>query len=150
VGGLIRVAHWERVLAEQIQAAQKREYQWGVFDCCLFAADVVQAITGVDLAAEFRGKYKTAAGATRELKKYAGTSKLSDTLGIIMTKHGCKMIRPGWAGRGDVVVILDDLRDGSFGEVCGICVGANGVAVPVAPVGIKFTRAGTAVAAWCI
>lgn len=47
-----------------------REAEWGTFDCALNCADMVLAITGIDLAAQFRGMYTTEEGAFQELAKY--------------------------------------------------------------------------------
>ncbi|ERI13515.1 hypothetical protein O206_08585 [Ochrobactrum sp. EGD-AQ16] len=42
--------------------------EWGVSDCLMTAADAIKAVTGEDPLAEFRGKYKTEAGAARKMR----------------------------------------------------------------------------------
>ena len=54
-------------------------FEWGKFDCCLFVADAVEAMTGTDFAAPFRGRYTTATGSARALKKY-GSGDVKSTL----------------------------------------------------------------------
>ncbi|WP_411101219.1 DUF6950 family protein [Streptomyces sp. x-45] len=69
----MRYRDWTMRLNETIKAAQGRPFLWGEFDCCLFAADCSAAICGVDPAADYRGKYKTEAGAKRQLKRKHGS-----------------------------------------------------------------------------
>lgn len=66
---------WKRKISEYLNAAQAdyadpdKGFDWGTFDCCTFAFDWVQLITGVDPMQQFRGKYSTALTASRALKK---------------------------------------------------------------------------------
>ncbi len=52
-------------------------FEWGSNDCCLFAADIVQAITGHDFAASFRGTYSDAFGASSLLGSLGGIVKIA-------------------------------------------------------------------------
>lgn len=52
-------------------------FQWGRHDCALFAADCVQAITGIDPASELRG-YTTEAGAAKCIRRAGGMEALAD------------------------------------------------------------------------
>ena len=70
-GRLRRLEDWPERLAEAIEAANERPFSWGRHDCCLFACDAVMAMTGVDPAKPFRGKYKTKRGAFGVLKRFA-------------------------------------------------------------------------------
>lgn len=63
----MRRLNWHQHLAQTLQAAMTRPFSWGEHDCCLFAADCVQAVTGVDVAADFRGTYTTPLGAKKPL-----------------------------------------------------------------------------------
>lgn len=56
---MIRQAGWRGRLGAVISAAAARNFEVGQHDCAIFTADCVLAITGVDLAAEWRGKYQT-------------------------------------------------------------------------------------------
>lgn len=77
-------------------------------DCCTFAGGAVLALTGVDAMAEFRGRYRTAAGAARALRRY-GAGTLPATLD---TKF--EPIPPAFARRGDLALV-----DGAVGVVIG-------------------------------
>jgi hypothetical protein len=97
-------------LEELIAARMRTPFQWGEHDCCLWAADAVQAQTGVDHAAEFRGGYETAAGALRALDAAGGLASLAARAG--------EPVPPLLAGLGDVGVVMVDGTD-----VLGVCAG---------------------------
>lgn len=50
---------WRSRLGAVISAAGARHFEVGVHDCALFTADCVLAMTGIDLAEPWRGKYST-------------------------------------------------------------------------------------------
>ena len=54
-----RLQDWPIRLEALLQARMAAPFEWGVRDCCLWAADAVQAITGHDPAADIRGTYST-------------------------------------------------------------------------------------------
>jgi hypothetical protein len=98
----MRVKHWEQKFAEQIKAAQVKPFEWGTFDCCMFAADAVLALTGVDLAADFRGKYSDEAGAQAFIATYG------DLAALVSAKTADKdmaEINLKFAQRGDLVLV---------------------------------------------
>ena len=91
----MRVADWPSVLAAFLKQKQSAEFNWGTNDCCLFAADAIQAITGIDNAPEFRGKYTTALGSVRALKRYGAgdikstfTAKFGEPKGRLSAMRG--------------------------------------------------------------
>jgi hypothetical protein len=84
---------------------------WGRHDCCLFAADAVQSFTGIDYAADLRGRYKSAGGAAKLIKEYGSMAAMIESL----LGPPCAV---AFAGRGDVV-----LFDGESGSTLGICMG---------------------------
>jgi hypothetical protein len=69
-----RLQDWEPALHTAIDAAAARPFKFGDHDCCLFIADVVLVLTGHDFGAGFRGKYRTAAGAMKALRRAVGDS----------------------------------------------------------------------------
>ena len=123
MGAYMRQSAWPEIMAECIEAASCRPFVWGADDCCLFAADVVLAMTGEDYAAEFRGKYSTARGALSALKKY-GKGDIEKTL-------DSKFDRRGFPMRGDVVMAVIDGQ-----QALGICVGTQ--AAFKGPDGVSF------------
>ena len=71
-----RRADWRERLAALIVERRFLPTIWGQRDCCLFAADAVQAMTDVDFAESLRG-YRSAKGAVRALRR-AGFSCVFD------------------------------------------------------------------------
>ena len=128
---IIRKDNWPEILMEEIDRARKRPFKFGLHDCCMFTARTFKTYTGVDLARKLRG-YKTAAGATRMLKK-KGKGTLLRTMEGVMKDHGCPKVKPALLRRGDVcmakVEIASDLqrqpRGGKIEWAVGICVGSH-------------------------
>ena len=100
---MIRKENWPEILAAEIAAADK-PFVWGEWDCCLFAAHVVHAMTGEDFAKNFQ--YTTKIGAVKLMSEHGG-------VGGIASKFLLE-IPVTFVGRGDVVEI-----DGALG----ICIG---------------------------
>lgn len=95
-----RVTNWERQLADYLDACAGKEFCWGEFDCCLFAADAVIAVTGIDLASEYRGKYDSELGAYKALKRY-GKGDIKTTLNALLGQPKSVLN----AKRGDVCLV---------------------------------------------
>lgn len=56
---LIRHPQWRASLCAYLNAVSRKQLRPGAHDCALFAAGAVEAMTGVDFAAEYRGQYRT-------------------------------------------------------------------------------------------
>jgi Domain of unknown function (DUF6950) len=95
-----RFPDWERRLAAEFAAARGKSFAWGVFDCALFACDCAQATAGEDPGAEFRGKYAT----EKEAAQLVGPS-LAGFAAKIAAAHGMAEVKPGFARRGDIVLV---------------------------------------------
>lgn len=108
---MIRASDWEPRLNAYLAEHRKDEFRYGVMDCSLFAAGAVEAMTGEDPAAEYRGKYKSLAGSVRALKR--------KSLAEVMDAK-FEQVPPAFAMRGDVV-----MKDGSLG----ICIGREALFV---------------------
>ena len=63
-----RLTTWFSRLADYIAVSFDRPLRPGRFDCALFAAGAVEAMTGEDPAAEWRGTYSTIEGGARALR----------------------------------------------------------------------------------
>lgn len=97
-------------------------FSWGANDCAMFAADAIEAMTGVDVAAEFRGKYSTKLGAFKAIKKIVGGSTVADAAVYCAEKHGLREYQyPLMAKRGDLAIVRNDVGE----EIAGI-VALNG------------------------
>lgn len=134
MGARVKYEDWPQRLNNLILARHAQPFAWGANDCCIFAADVVYALTGVDHAAELRGRYRSAAGAARVLRERGGVQ------GIATAALG-DPISPLMAQRGDVVMVPSE-----HGEALAVCIGATCV-VP-GPRGLATVRMSAALAAW--
>lgn len=93
----MRVDNWSRKLGEYLAEVSDKPFKVGVFDCALFAADCALIVSGVDCAADYRGKYKTDLGAIRILKKtHGGIAEAFDAY--------FDRIEPSMTKRGDICV----------------------------------------------
>ncbi|RWR25420.1 hypothetical protein D2T29_22065 [Sinirhodobacter populi] len=111
-----RLDDWKSRLSAYVLACGTRTLEFGVFDCSLFGADGVEAVTGVDIAADFRGRYTTFKGGLRVVRK-AG---FADHLAVFDHFLGPR-IRWMAATAGDLAAVTGE--DGS--PAVGIVQGAN-------------------------
>ncbi|MCU6204521.1 DUF6950 family protein [Enterobacter cloacae] len=81
-----------------IMAAAKRPFLWGEHDCCLFAADCAEAMTGENFADGWRGTYDSETGAKKALLRGGGS--LEKVLAKYLDEVPVKM-----AQRGDIAVV---------------------------------------------
>jgi len=96
----MRKENWPELLNDYIAQNISTPFEWGKFDCCLFAAGAVEAETGIDFAEEFRGKYSTEFGSVKALKKI-GKGDIKQTL---ESKFG-PLKAPLLAKRGDIALV---------------------------------------------
>lgn len=85
-------------------------FEWGINDCALFAADSIEAITGVDIASDFRGKYQDEATAMKSIQDITGVENgtVEDAAEYCAKKNGLQELKhPLTAWRGDLVVVID-------------------------------------------
>ena len=76
---LKRAEHWAtRAFYEFLLSRAHTPFVWGKTDCALFCADGIKAITGVDIASDFRGSmYIDEASAMQTIKAVTGTGSRS-------------------------------------------------------------------------
>lgn len=121
--GLPRVAGWEELLEKYFHGCRGEAFAWGTFDCGLFAAGALQAMTGVDVGAPFRAqKYIDAVSAVKAIHTVTATgSTIADVVSWLAAEYAL-LQWPGvlFAQRGDLV-----LFDGSEGPAAGV-VSLNG------------------------
>jgi len=122
-------------LAEFAQQRAPMPFAWGKNDCCLFAADAVLAMTGVDHAAQLRG-YSTALGAQRKIEVAGG---LRDLVVQILGEP----VSPLMAAVGDVVLVENEGR-----ELLAVCNGTSAIAP--GPHGMVALDMAAALSAWKI
>ena len=110
-----RVPDWERRLVQAVESVRRKPFSWGTHDCATWAFDIRRDLTGgEDIAASWRGRYRTALGAHRVMKRLgwdsleaAGRDLLGTPLPTVLQ-----------AKRGDLVL-------GGPDPAYGICVGAR-------------------------
>tara|TARA_B100000686_G_C16621135_1_gene879294 strand:- start:81 stop:551 length:471 start_codon:yes stop_codon:yes gene_type:complete len=109
-----RRENWEHFLSEFIFKRKDCPFEYGKNDCCLFVADAVEVMTGIDTAEDFRFQYKGKKEAYNLLYRFSG-GYILETVRKLTKAYGMPEIKPGFASRGDVVLI-----DGLMGEALGI------------------------------
>jgi len=88
-------------------------FAWGSFDCALFGADAVLALTGEDPASEYRGTYHTAIGASAALQRVCGGGLVE-----AIERNGWRECCPALARRGDV-----GITNSPQGPAVAVCLG---------------------------
>lgn len=110
-----RIPGWRGRLDKALTDARK-PFAWGSHDCCLgLVGPAVEAVTGEDIGAPFRGQYSTAIGAIKALKA-AGYDDL-----ISLVAAHCPEAHPSQARIGDVAAF----KSGDTGWALGVVIGAR-------------------------
>ncbi|WP_411838567.1 DUF6950 family protein [Paracoccus sp. ME4] len=105
---LTRRDDWRARLAAEMDRQRRTPFAWGRQDCAIgFAATIVEALTGVDLAGGYRGRYAGPRAAAKILAD-AGAATLAD-----FAAQQLPEIHPSRADLGDIGVIE---ADGPFGQ----------------------------------
>lgn len=111
---LKRANHWAtRSFHNFLVERASTPFTWGLHDCALFAADGILAMTGIDIAAEFRDQYTDEASAMATITKITGVENptVADAAAYCANRHGLREWRyPLMARRGDLVVVEDSGR----------------------------------------
>lgn len=92
---LARLPDWRPRLVAYLDGVRARPFAYGQHDCALFAAGAVEAMTGTDLAAEYRGRY----GSLKEGLKLVKGGHLA-----ILRAH-LRPVAPAFAQVGDIALI---------------------------------------------
>lgn len=96
-------------LSDYLRAAAGTPFVWGRADCSLFMADWVRACRGIDPAAPLRGRYRTARGAARHVRRHGGMEAmgraLAEAAGLAVTAA---------PGPGDIGLVRDPLAGPVF------------------------------------
>lgn len=108
-----RLPDWRSRLHAALAAAQRQPFAWGTFDCCIFAARCIEAMTGEDLSGPYVGKYSDVAGALKTLKG-AGFDDLT-----AMAAHFFAEVSPSMARVGDIAAMKAPATGWGLGIVIG-------------------------------
>ena len=107
---------WRNCLTAYLAQVARLPFRPGRHDCALFAAGAVEAMTGIDLAAEFRGGYRTLTEGFVAL----GAAGFVDH--VTFTASHFDEVAPAFAQVGDVAVMP---ADGVDAAALGIVQGAG-------------------------
>lgn len=113
---LIRTKGWRIRLGAYLDAIEQTPHAWGTHDCALgLAAGAIEAMTGEDIAASYRGRYTTPEEALNVLRS-EGFETLDALVGTLLPVMG-----GGDAGIGDLGFVAD--KESPFGGFLGVLVG---------------------------
>ncbi|HCN87818.1 MAG TPA: hypothetical protein DIT28_01355 [Oxalobacteraceae bacterium] len=101
---LRRVAHWQRALRDAVHR-HHAPFAWGTNDCCSFVCDCVLEMTGVDIYAEFRGKYSSELDAQRTMRGACGSAEIEAVAEYVTAKFEMQPVDVYFAQAGDVVLL---------------------------------------------
>ncbi len=129
---------WELRLAEAVEAARGRPFCWGQHDCAIWAFDLRRDLTGGDdVAGLWRGRYRTALGAQRVMRRLGWRSMEDAGMALL----GAPLPSVSFAQRGDLVLSTTGLG-------FGVCLGA--LAAGIAPAGLILAPIAATALAWRI
>ena len=129
-----RLPDWEQRLDALVAARMHTPFAWGEHDCCLWAADAVQAVTGDDPAHGLRGSYADKRGALRVLGPLGGLPGAA-------ARGGRQLPEPRFAQAGDIGMVHDGVR-----HVLGVC--TAGLWLVAGGAGLAVVDFGAAGMAW--
>jgi hypothetical protein len=99
----MRINAWEEALVNYIATKRHEPFEYGINDCCLFAAGAVEAITTEDPMPEFRGQYDSLKGSLKAIKDI-GAGTLEATMDSKFPE-----VAIGHAQRGDLAFFDDSI-----------------------------------------
>lgn len=136
----MRAPGWEERLAAEVAAASGKSFRWGEFDCATWAFDVAAVLRGApSFADEWRGKYKSARGALRIIRRLgAETMEEAVTARLGQPRKAVLLAR-----RGDIV-----MTDADPLPALGVCVGANAMFLRMGGCGLVPVPLRDCVKAW--
>jgi hypothetical protein len=109
---LTRLSDWRARFETAVDAMWRQPFAWGEHDCGPgLAGRMVEAVTGADLAADYRGRYTTAKGALGVMRR-AGFDNLGDLVASVLPE-----IHPSQAKIGDIAAVETDTP---FGYALGV------------------------------
>jgi hypothetical protein len=108
-----RLTDWRSKLSATIEAHRRLPFAYGRNDCALFVASCVEAMTGVDLAVLYRGRY-TSANEAMQVLRAAGHD---DVCALIALQF--EEIHPALARAGDVMAFPAERTGWALGIVNG-------------------------------
>ena len=135
-----RYHDWPTRLNKFIIDYRDKGFDYGKHDCCLYVCDAIKAITGVDMAEDFRGYNK------KSFQKLLDDNKGVEGIALQMAKKlNLPRIPISFAQRGDVVYLKDEKDQ----KVLGI-ISMNGDIYVASEIGIVSFPINQGIHAWRI
>lgn len=100
---LRRLPDWQSGLSSFLIRHQHTPFAYGRWDCCLFVCDAIEIMTGVDIAAPFRGAYSS----QKTARAFGTVESIAEWRALA---HGMPETPLARARRGDMVLILRGRR----------------------------------------
>ena len=97
----MRLPGWEKRLYEFLEEASNRTFEYGTFDCALFACDAIQALTGKNPKEIITDGYHGEDEAEKILSKYGGIETIAMIVAEKIDFHPIPIL---FAQRGDIVL----------------------------------------------
>jgi hypothetical protein len=113
---LIRFPDWATRLERFFIEHQLDTFHYGRWDCCLFACNAIQVMTGIDPVARFRGRYATRREALIAIRDETGRASVDSIVHHVTSELQMQAVAPLTAQRGDLALI-ERGRDVSLGIV---------------------------------
>jgi hypothetical protein len=104
----MRLTNWATRLDEYISAAASMPFSYNAsmgLDCCTFTWGAIHAQTGTAIGLRFAGAYCTKRESLMTMKAYCGRPSLGMAIAKLMAEHGFDRCPPGFAQRGDAVLV---------------------------------------------
>lgn len=95
----MRLADWKPRLTAYLVACARKPFEEGAHDCALFAAGGVEAVTGIDPAAGFRGQYTTTRAGLQLLRRAGFADHIALAESVFVEVHA------SFATPGDLAVV---------------------------------------------
>lgn len=132
----MRLDDWQTPFFAYIEAARSLPFEWGVQDCCLFAAGAIDALTGSTLREQLGATY------TDEASALAYIASFGSLEGAVSSWLGPSSA-PNFAGPGDI--ILGDLASG---PTIGVCLGV--ICAFSSPAGMLYQQRSVISMCWTV
>lgn len=111
-----KVKNWVGNLQSVLDKSNGKPFDWGSFNCCMFAADCVEAQTGIDFLDGEREKVSDKKSVIKYLEREAEGS-LIQFMENITAKYNMKEIKPALAQRGDLAIVKDHTGRAAFAVI---------------------------------
>ena len=111
-----KLPNWQSALSAYLTAVAAAPFHYGRFDCGLFVAGAIEAMTGVDVVPGLRETYSDRKSAFAAVRSICGRVTMEALADVLTAKYCMPEVAPAMAWRGDVVQLRQG-RTSSLGIV---------------------------------